>query len=40
MGKNKGKIEDLERELKKLTKQVKRQKWINVFLLWSKGGAK
>jgi len=28
--------EKLERELKKLNKQIKRQKWINVYLLWSR----
>jgi hypothetical protein len=28
------KLEEVERELKKLNKQIKRQKWINVYLLW------
>jgi len=27
---------EFERELKKLNKQIKRQKWLNVYLLWSK----
>jgi hypothetical protein len=26
--------EKLERELKKLNRQIKRQKWINLFLIW------
>jgi hypothetical protein len=26
--------EKLERELKKLNKKIKRQKWINLFLIW------
>lgn len=30
------KIKELEEEIKKLKKQSKRQKWMNVFLLWSK----
>ena len=38
MTKNKKKLEELEKELKKLNKQIKRQKWINVYLLWSKEG--
>jgi hypothetical protein len=29
--KNRG---NLEKELKKLKKQAKRQRWINVYLLW------
>ena len=29
--------EKLERELKKLNKQIKRQKWINVYLLFRDG---
>jgi len=28
---------EFERELKKLNQQIKRQKWLNVYLLWSKG---
>ena len=30
------KIKDLENEIKKLKKKVKRQKWWNVWLAWSK----
>jgi hypothetical protein len=29
--------EKLERELKKLNREIKRQKWINVYLLWRGG---
>jgi hypothetical protein len=29
--------EKLERELKKLNKQIKKQKWINVYLLFRDG---
>lgn len=29
-------LEEIEEELKKLKRRVKRQKWINLFLLWSK----
>ena len=39
MKKNNKRLEELERELNKIKKQAKRQKWINVYLLWSKGGA-
>jgi hypothetical protein len=27
---------DFESELKKLSKQIQGQKWLNVYLLWSK----
>ena len=30
--------EKLERELEKLNRQMKRQKWMNVYLLLSNGG--
>ena len=33
--KDKERIETLEKELAELKKKVKRQKWINVFLLFS-----
>lgn len=33
----KGDKEKLERELKRLKKQMKRQKWINVYLLFRDG---
>jgi hypothetical protein len=29
--------EKIERELKKLNREIKRQKWINVYLLWAGG---
>lgn len=28
----------VKKEINKLKKQMKRQKWIDVYLLWSKGG--
>jgi len=34
MEKSNEKIEELEKELKELNKNMKRQKWINVYLLW------
>ena len=33
----KDKLEELERELKKLNKNARRQKWINVFLIFRDG---
>jgi len=30
------KIEDLEKEIKKLNKRAKRQKWINLWMIWRK----
>lgn len=32
----KQKLKDLEKEIEKLKKKAKRQKWINVFLIWRK----
>jgi hypothetical protein len=34
--KDKKRLSELEEEVKRLKKKAKRQKWINVFLLWSK----
>ena len=34
MEKSNEKIEELEKELKELNKNMKRQKWMNVYLLW------
>lgn len=31
-------MKKIKKEINKLKKQMKRQKWINVYLLWSKGG--
>jgi hypothetical protein len=28
------KLKELEKEIKKLKKKARRQKWINLFLLW------
>jgi len=30
------KTKELEKEMQKLKKNAKRQKWINVYLLWSR----
>jgi len=36
MKKKNNKINKLEEEIKKLDKKIKHQKWINVYLLWSR----
>jgi hypothetical protein len=33
----KGDKEKLKRELEKLNRQMRRQKWMNVYLLWNNG---
>jgi hypothetical protein len=30
------KLLELEEELRKIKKKVRRQKWLNVYLIWSK----
>lgn len=30
------KMKELENEIKKLNKKMKKQKWLNLYLLWSK----
>jgi hypothetical protein len=31
-------MKKVKKDIAKLKKQMKRQKWINVYLLWSRGG--
>ena len=32
---DKKKIKDLEKELERLKKQIKKQEWMNLYLLWN-----